>query len=162
MSSFARVITPAGTLCADGWSSIAAQRRGASPAVSERDCQTPDGVSQCRATRYVLLWTTAGNRIKSEPVQTRPRWRSGRLTSLLYITAVAAEPIVLVARTDILQPRVRAGEHVIWNPVTGEITAVRELATTPGVLAGLLADDVLIPLSVGDAIQAGQLLADAG
>jgi hypothetical protein len=75
---------------------------------------------------------------------------------------VAAEPIVLVARTDILQPRVRAGEHVIWNPVTGEITAVRELATTPGVLAGLLADDVLIPLSVGDAIQAGQLLADAG
>ncbi len=75
---------------------------------------------------------------------------------------MAANTVVLIARADILQPRVRAGERVVWNPSTGEITAVRDLATTPGVLAGLLADDVLIPLSVGDAIQAGQLLADAG
>jgi hypothetical protein len=62
-----------------------------------------------------------------------------------------AEPITLRAVCDLLHPRVKAGEYVVWYPDTGIIRAVRDLETTPGVLAGALADGTLIPPQPADA-----------
>lgn len=66
-------------------------------------------------------------------------------------------PYVLRATCDILQPRVRAGEYVVWHPDTGQIRAVRDLATTPGALAGLLSDGSLTPDSEPDHLAAREL-----
>jgi hypothetical protein len=62
-----------------------------------------------------------------------------------------AEPITLRAVVDLLHPRVKAGEYVVWHPDTGAIRAVRDLATSPGVLAGALADGTLTPAQPSDA-----------
>lgn len=69
-----------------------------------------------------------------------------------------AEPITLRAVVDLLHPRVKAGEYLVWYPDTGLIRAVRDLDASPGVLAGALADGTLTPPQPSDAARVAEAL----